>query len=147
MTASARVMSGASAGFEPQKIASALRRLTLPVAVIAGIVFWQMYAVIRVPAGMDTMPHIAPSSVCLVARSGKTAKVGHEVFCEVPDGGTVLSRVQEVTADDRLVLRHDYAASRLPDSRVFGPVMRDAVRGVVLVVFGADAEAEIPRDR
>lgn len=147
MTVSARKTSGATAGFEPQRIARALRRLTLPFAVVAGIVFWQMYGVVRVPEGMDTMPHIAPGSACLVARNGNTAKVGHEVFCDVPDGGTVLSRVQEITADDRLVLRHDHTESRLPDSRAFGPVARDAVRGVVLVVFGSEAPAEVPRGK
>lgn len=147
MTDGARETGRVTAGFEPQRIARALRRLTLPFAVVAGIVFWQMYGVIRVPEGMDTMPHITPGSACLVARNGSAAKVGHEVFCDVPDGGTVLSRVQEITADDRLVLVHDHAGSRLPDSRAFGPVARDSVRGVVLVVFGADAAAEVPRGK
>lgn len=142
-----RATGGTTAGFEPQRFARALRRLTLPFAVVAGIVFWQMYGVIRVPEGMDTIPGIAPGSTCLVARSGGKAMVGHEVFCDIPDGGTVLSRVMEITADDRLVLRHDHADSRLPDSRAFGPVARDSVRGVVLVVFGSDADAEVPRGK
>jgi hypothetical protein len=147
MTDSMRATGGTTAGFEPQRFARALRRLTLPFAVIAGIVFWQMYGVIRVPEGMDTIPSIAPGSTCLVAKSGSKAMVGHEVFCDVPDGGTVLSRVTEITADGRLVLRHDHVESRLPDSRAFGPVSRESVRGVVLVVFGSDVAAEVPRGK
>ena len=134
----------------PVRAARLVRRLTLPFAVAAGLFFWSRYGVIRVPEGMDTMPSIPAGSACLVDKRGSVAMPGHEVFCDVPDGGTVLSRVSSVTADGALVLAHDANDSRLPDSRAFGPLPRSSVRGVVLVVFAGDtamAEVEVPRGR
>ena len=134
----------------PVRAARLVRRFTLPFAVAAGLFFWSRYGVIRVPEGMDTMPSIPAGSACLVDKRGSIVVAGHEVFCDVPDGGTVLSRVVSVTADDAIVLEHDAKESRLPDSRAFGPLPRSAVRGVVLVVFVADtapADVEVPRGR
>lgn len=134
----------------PVRAARLVRRLTLPFAVAAGLFFWSRYGVIRVPEGMDTLPSIPAGSACLVDKRGSVAMPGHEVFCDVPDGGTVLSRVVSVTPDDALVLGHDAKESRLPDSRAFGPLPRSSVRGVVLVVFAGDtamAEVEVPRGR
>lgn len=125
-----------------------MRRLTLPLAVVAGVWFWLTFGALQVPKGMDTMPSAPPGSSCLIDKRAGRARVGHEVFVDVPDGGTVLTRVLEVTADDLLVLRHDNAESRLPDSRAFGPLPRSAVRGIVLCVFAPDpAEPEVPNGR
>lgn len=134
----------------PLRAARLVRRFTLPFAVAAGLFFWSRYGVIRVPQGMDTMPSIPAGSTCLVDKRGSAVMAGHEVFCDVPDGGTVLSRVVSVTAEDAIVLEHDAKDSRLPDSRAFGPLPRSSVRGVVLVVFAGDAapaDVEVPRGR
>lgn len=122
----------------PIRAARWVRRATLPFAIVALLWFFFCYGAMKVPTGMDTMPTIPPGSFCLVDKRGAVAKKGHEVFVEVPDGGTLLSRVKEITDDDRLVLQNDRVESRLPDSRAFGPLSRDRVRGVVLMVYPSE---------
>jgi hypothetical protein len=132
----------------PVAAARVVRRLTMLFAFAALLWFWNVYGMIRVPMGMDTTPRIPAGSSCLVDKRGSIAKVGHDVFCDVPDGGVVLSRVLEVTAEDQLVLRHESTDSRLPDSRAFGPLPRASVRGVVLFVFAPEPDvAELPIGR
>lgn len=125
-------------GFDPHRFGRALRRLTLPFAVIAGLWFWTCFGAIQVPKGMDTMPHVPPGSVCLVDKRSDRVQERHEVFVEVPGGGTVLSRVVQITPEGLVVVQHDAATSSLPDSRAFGPLPREAVRGIVLCVFAGD---------
>ena len=132
----------------PMAAARVVRRLTLLFGFAALFWFWNTYGMFRVPVGMDTTPRIPAGSSCLVDKRGSIAKVGHDVFCDVPDGGVVLSRVLEVTTEDHLVLRHESSESRLPDSRAFGPLPRSSVRGVVLFVFAPDPHAsELPSGR
>lgn len=133
-------------GFDPHRFGRALRRLTLPLAVVAGIWFWTCFGAIQVPQGMDTMPHIPPGSVCLVDKRGDRVREGHEVFVDVPGGGTVLSRVVQLTPERLVVVQHDATTSSLPDSRAFGPLPRENVRGIVLCVFvGDESEAQSGR--
>lgn len=134
-------------GFDPQRAAKVLRRLMLPFAVVAIGVFWWCFGALQVPAGMDTMPAIPPGSVCIIDKRKGSARVGHEVFVDLPQGGTLLSRVVDVDADDRLVLRNDDPQSRLPDSAQLGALPRHCLRGTVLVVFAADRPGEPIRGR
>lgn len=135
-------------GWTPIAAARVVRRLTLLFAFASFLWFWNTYGMFRVPVGMDTTPRIPAGSMCLVDKRGSIAKAGHDVFCDVPDGGVVLSRVLEVNGADQLVLQHDSAESRLPDSRAFGPLPRSSVRGVVLFVFAPEPESsELPRGR
>ncbi len=84
---------------------------------------------------MDTTPKIPPGSLCIVDKRGSVAKVGDEVFVDLPEGGTLLSRVQSIDGADRLIVHNDRAESRLPDSNRFGPLPRSAVRGVVITTL------------
>jgi type IV secretory pathway protease TraF len=119
---------------DPLRLARIVRRSMLPIALGAAAIFWVCFGMVKVPLGMDTMPTIPPESLCVLDKRVSQAGVGHEVFVEVPDGGTLLSRVLEVTPDDRIVVRNDNAQSLLPDSRVFGPLSRSRVLGVVIFV-------------
>lgn len=129
---------------DPARLARRVRALTLPMALVMGFWFYRSFGILRVPAGMDSMPGTPPGSVCIIDKRPSTAAVGHVVFVRAPGGGIVLSRVQSQTPAGSFVVLHDNPESALPDSRSFGPASPDAIVGVVLVLFpgpGIDGEA------
>lgn len=125
----------ATRGIDPLRLARLARRLTLPLALVAGIAFFACFGAVRVPPGMDTLPSIPPGSLCIVDKRGGAAQVGDEVFVDLPLGGTLLTRVQAIDAEGRLVVQNDRQESQLPDSDQFGPLPRSAVRGVVITTL------------
>lgn len=123
---------------DPRQWTRWARRAALPMAMVGGVALYLCFGAVRVPLGMDTTPSIPAGSLCLIDKRSSKAQVGCRVFVDLPDGGTVLSKVVAIRDDDRLVLQHEAADSQLPDSDQFGPVARAQVRGVVLVVFPPD---------
>jgi len=134
----------------PARLAKTVRRLVVPVMIVAVIVLWMCFGSMRVQAGMDTltgielagrrMPPVPAGSLCIVDKRQSAVSEGAAVFVELEDRSVLLSRVVAVT-EDGLVLRNDNRASRLPDSGVLGTVPLTALRGTVMVVFppeGAD---------
>lgn len=128
-------------GFDPARLGRTIRRATLPLAIVAAIVFFQCFGSMRVPEGMDSMPDIPPGSLCLIDKRSGPPRPGKEVFVAVPDGGTLLTRVVAVGADGSLRVQNDSPTTRLPDSDQFGDLPATALRGVVMVVFAATAKA------
>ncbi|MGE3174106.1 MAG: hypothetical protein AB7O97_15875 [Planctomycetota bacterium] len=120
------------------RLARLARRLTLPLALVLGAALFWCFGAIRVPAGMDTLPEIPPGSLCILDRRDGRLQPGMAVFVDLPDGSTLLSRIEAVDDEGRLIVRNDNARSRLPDSAAFGALPRSAARGVVLVVFPGD---------
>lgn len=127
-------------GFDPARLARTIRRATLPLAIVAAIVFFQCFGSMRVPEGMDSMPDIPPGSLCLIDKRSGSARPGKAVFVDVPAGGTLLSRVVAVGADGSLRVQNDSPTSALPDSDQFGELPAKALRGTVMVVFAASAK-------
>ncbi|MEZ5965436.1 MAG: hypothetical protein R3F56_16505 [Planctomycetota bacterium] len=126
------------------RLARGIRRLTLPLALVGGVVLQRGYGVRTVPIGMDTLPDTHPPGTrCLVDKRPSHVVVGAVVFAEVP-GGTVLGRVESRFGDDRLQLAADNDASCFADL-LRAPVPLRAVRGLVLVTFLP--EPEVPRGR
>lgn len=147
MAVSGTVPSRKVPGFDPPQLARRLRRVTWLAAAIATVVFLCWYGAERVPRGMNTIPGIPPGSLCLVDRRASAAKVGSDVFCDVPDLGLVLSRITAVDADT-ITIEHPNPQAAWPDSRAFGPLPKRALRSTVLVVFAPEGAADgAPRGR
>jgi len=133
--------------FEPAAVARLVRRATWLLLFGAGAVFFWRFGTERVPLGMNTVPSIPPDSWCIVDRGARAARVGSHVFVDVPQLGSLLSRVAAIDADTITVENPDPLAA-WPDSRSFGPLPRRCLRSTVLVVFGPEpALAEVPRGR
>ncbi len=126
------------------RAASWIRRATLPVALVCGFLLVRWYGFLRVPGGMDTLPHThPPGSACIIEKWPSRVVRGAVVFVDLADGGSLLARVAEVRGDGTLMLEHDNVKSRFadPQGERLGPVTLEQVRGMVLVVFPPDVEA------
>jgi hypothetical protein len=126
------------ARLDPRRLQRWVVRAALPVLVVAVAALLLCFSVLRVPAGMDSIPRIQPGSWCLIDKRAGSVRAGCVVFVDVPDGGTLLARVTEIAADGSLWVANDNLQSALPDSGDFGRLPASSVRGVVLVVFGGD---------
>ena len=126
----------------PPTIAAArvLRRAMLPMALAAALLFFWKFGTLTVPAGMDTLEELLPpGTVCVVDKRPWHVRPGAVVFVDLPDGGTLLSRVERVDGD-RLWLRHDNPKSRFADGEELGALSVDAVRALVLTAFASEPE-------
>ena len=87
---------------------------------------------VAVVAGTSMQPHLYEGD-CVLVRQGSRARVGDVVVARRPDRPSlqVVKRVREVQSDGRLWLAGDNPAAS-DDSRLFGPVSRDALQGRVL---------------
>ena len=74
-----------------------IRRLALPVVLLALFFFYLNFGWQTVPGHMDTMPESAPAgSICAIDKRPTTLKAKTSVvFLEVP-GGVLLSRVSRI---------------------------------------------------
>ena len=113
-----------------------IRRLALPVVLLALFFFYLHFGWRTVPAGMDTMPESAPpGSICAIDKRPTTLKAETSlVFLEVP-GGVLLSRVWRLEPDGRFQIRHANRESKYLRYESMGPYSIDKVRGLVLGVF------------
>ena len=141
---------GSGRWLDSMRAARLVRRVLPFVAVGSAILLYTHFGVVKVPAGMDTMPRVAPpGSLCLIHKRPPALGVGSLVFVELPErdgGGTLLSRVSRVT-DAGIEVEHSNSGSRLPSSAQFGMLPRAAVRGVVITVWptGVDDSVGSPR--
>ena len=135
----------AADGFRPERVAAWVRRVALPLAVLGTLALLWVLELTRVPQGMDTVPDIAPGSTLLLDRRWSSAREGIVVMVDLPQGGTLLTRLARVEPDGRLWVENDRKESLLPDSRALGALAPDCYRGAVLVVFPPDTGIEVPR--
>lgn len=119
---------------DPVQVARWIRRATVALAVVCIVWLFATVSWRWVPAGMDTVPGIAPGSMCLVDRRASAVAVGRDVFVTTPDGAVVLSRVTAIDPEHVTVINPNPEAP-YPDSRVFGALPRDRLRGTVLCVL------------
>ncbi len=133
---------------DPRRIRRTVVRSAPLVLVASVLLLWWCFGVVKVPPGMDGVRSIPPGSVCLIDKRQGSLRVGSSAFVDLPDGGTVLSRVQDLTADGMMLLGNDDPQSTSPDSSDFGALPTACLRGVVLVVFaGEGAPGEVIRER
>ena len=142
---SAALPARAVAGLRPDRLAAWVRRAALPLALLGTLALLWALELSRVPQGMDTVPDIAPGSTLLLDRRRSSAREGIVVMVDLPQGGTLLTRLARVEPDGRLWVENDRKESLLPDSRALGLLAADCYRGAVLVVFPPDTAAEVPR--
>lgn len=121
------------AGFDPIRATHWLRRATWIAAAVLFAWFFLRFGTRWVPAGMNTIPDLAPGSWCIVDRWASGLRVGSDVFVDGPDG-VVLSRVTALDADT-VTVQHSNPSAAWPDSRTFGPLPRRAVLATVMVVL------------
>jgi hypothetical protein len=119
-----------------------IRRLALPVVLLALFFFYLHYGWQTVPGGMDTMPESAPpGAICAIDKRPAAVKApgpdhpGSLVFVEVPGGGVLLSRVSTVLADGSFQIRHENRKSSYLRFESQGPYPIERVQGLVLGVF------------
>lgn len=114
-----------------------IRRLGLPIVLLALFFFYLNFGWQTVPSGMDTMPESAPpGSVCAIEKRPGTLKPGSSlVFLEVPGGGVLLGQVSSLEADGRFHIRFENRKSRYLRFESMGPYSIDKVQGLVLGVF------------
>lgn len=135
-------------GIDPRRIRRWVVRLTLVGLIVTVLLFSWWFGVLRVPVGMDGLSDILPPSVCLIDKRESSVLVGSAVFVDLPAGGTVLSRVVELSPDGQMRLENDNPDSVQPDSNELGLLPLDSLRGVVLVVFaGQGPPGELVRDK
>lgn len=115
-------------------------RVTILGLIVAVIIFSSWFGVLRVPQGMDGLKHIIPPAVCLIDKREGSVRAGCSVFVDLPEGGTVLSRVAELSAAGEMRLENDNPDSVQPDSAELGLLPLASLRGVVLVVFSGQGE-------
>ncbi len=138
MAVSGTVPARAPARVDPTQVARWVRRFTFVLAVGLGLWCWTVFGTEWVPPGMRTVPTISPGSLCVVDRRQSAVQVGRDVFVRA-GGVLLLTRVTAVDGDAVTVHNPDPQAP-FPDSRAFGAVSRQQVRGAVMVVFaGGDA--------
>jgi nickel-type superoxide dismutase maturation protease len=87
---------------------------------------------VAVVAGTSMQPQLYDGD-CVVIRRGSRARIGDVVLARRPDRISLLvvKRVREVLSDGDVWLAGDNPAAS-DDSRLFGPVSRDAIEGRVL---------------
>ena len=120
----------------PQRLARIARRMTLAVAAAAFGLFVIRYETLWVPAGMNTIDAIPGGSWVIVDAWRSGMRIGSDVFVETAHG-EIVSRVEQLTAD-AVTLRNPNPSATWGDSRVFGAVPVDDVRGTIVAVFPPD---------
>jgi hypothetical protein len=124
------------------RVARWARRIGLAAAVAGFVLFFNRFWVMRVPAGMDTMPlSHPPGALCIVDRRPPRLVPGAAVFVELPEGGVLLLTVDRVVAGgepgaETFFARSDNPVSRWAQRGPLGPYPVSAVRGLVLAVIG-----------
>lgn len=104
-----------------------------------------LFELTRIPAGMDSMPEIAPGSTVLLDHRVAAAREGMAVMVDLPQGGSLLTRLVRREPDGSLWVENDRRESALPDSRALGALPASCYRGAVLVVFPPEGATEVPR--
>jgi hypothetical protein len=118
------------------RISRLLRRLALPVVLVAFLLFYLSYGWQAVPNGMDTVPESAPvGSICAIQKRPSAVQVGSLVFLELDRGGLLLSKVSAVLPGGRFLIRHENRDSAFLSYEDLGPFDVRQVRGLVLGVF------------
>lgn len=130
-----RLCSAVLVAVDPIKLKPWIHRAILLSVIAAGLVMYNNYGWLRVPKGMDTMPDELPGgTLCLIEKRPSEVVVGSVVFVDLPQGGTVVTRVREIVGDD-LIVQHDNPKSRLGFADGKGAVSIEWVRGLVLSGF------------
>lgn len=125
-----------------------LVRLSVVVVAASVVLMYLSYGLLSVPRGMDTMPDThPPGAVCLIQKWPSTVAERAVVFVDVEGGATVLSRVEKITADGKVSIRHDNRRSEFCYLEAAGPYDIDAVRGLVLTMFITEPVGEPQLDR
>ncbi len=118
-------------------------RLGIPVLIVSIVVLYVNYGLLGVPQGMDTMVDThPPGTLCLIQKRPSSVTPGAVVFVDLDDGGTVLSRVVEVSDDETFTIRHDNRKSVFLYLEERGPYRVDAVRGIVVSMLVNEAQGE-----
>lgn len=125
------------------------RILLITLVAITAMVVWfrANFELVSVPKAMDTLPTThPPGATCIVLKRPSKVAVGDVVFVDLPAGGTLLARVEEVTAAGIAVAGAN-PSSVFTGGRTIGPLAPAAVRGRVVTVFGGgpDPDARIPK--
>ncbi len=122
-------------GVNSLKTARFLRRCMLPVALICGALLFYNFGTLKVPKGMDTMMDSVPAgTTCLIQKRPSKVVVGNVVFVDLPRGGTLVTRVDEVRGD-RFTVRHENSSSRFGTGESLGELSVAMVRGIVIASF------------
>ncbi len=105
----------------PVRWARWLRRVTLVLAIAAGVLFFSRYGSERAPAdsGLASVP---PGALCIVDRWTSGVMPGQNVFVLVPGRGTTVDTVTAVDGDTVTL-------------GAAGPLPRRQLRSTILVVF------------
>lgn len=106
----------------------------------SGVWMYLSYGLLRVPAGMDTMPDThPPSTLCLIQKRPSQVPRGAVVFLDVEGGATLLTRVVGTAPDGALTIQHDNRASRFAHLEREAFTLAD-VRGLVVTMFVEDPQ-------
>ena len=120
-----------------------MRRLALPAVLVAGVVLYVSFGVLRVPRGMDTMPETHPGgTICVIDKRPGPVSEGWVVFVDLSDGASVLTRVAAVHDDGSFEIRHDNRQSKFGYLERLGPYPASSVRGQVLSAFTEIGQGE-----
>ena len=120
-----------------------MRRLALPAVLVAGVVLYVSFGVLRVPRGMDTMPETHPGgTICVIDKRPGPVSEGWVVFVDLSDGASVLTRVAAVHDDGSFEIRHDNRESPFVHLEERGPFAVPAVRGLVLTALDVEPQGE-----
>lgn len=120
------------------------RLLWATVLLVLGMVLWfrAHFELVRIPSGMDTMPRThPPGALCLVVKRPAQVAVKDVVFVDLPEGGTLLARVESV-GPQGLHVRAANERSVLTGGHLVGPIAPAAVRGRVVTVFGGEPDPD-----
>ncbi|MGC6486611.1 MAG: hypothetical protein ACON4Z_03125 [Planctomycetota bacterium] len=117
----------------PQRLARWARRATLVLGLGGVVVALLKLDTCWVAPGMNTVEEIPAGSWLLLDRWCSGLRVGSDVVVATPHGELV-SRVSAVS-DGVVSIRHPNPDATWGDSRLFGPLPREQVRGTVLVAF------------
>lgn len=105
----------------PMRWARRLRRVTIVLAIAAGIVFFTRYGTEWAPSD-STVPAVPANAWCIVDRWQSAAAAGRNVFFDRPGQGLQVDAVTAVTGDTLTLAS-------------FGTIDRHRIRGTILVVF------------
>jgi nickel-type superoxide dismutase maturation protease len=101
-------------------------------ATAAAVAVWRSLGAFPAAAAGESMLPTIPPGAYVVATARGSVRPGAVVVIE-RDGREIVKRVASVDGDALTVLGDNPAGST--DSRTFGPVSRDSVRGVVRAVY------------
>ena len=133
-----------SAGFEPWRKRVVPLAIALGIAFLVALALWfrAHFELATIPRGMDTMPRThPPGASCLVLKRPRGVAVKDVLFVDLPEGGTLLARVDAVESAGFWV-RASNEKSVLMGGGRRGPLALSTVRGRVVTVFGGEPDPD-----